>query len=96
MGAVSTTQKIKYGVVSMHHLIRDLEEWETFYLAGRLQKPVGVIRDDAKIRLATMQNMENATKVALLTLPDRFTDQELFLKIAGLSYSGDFRMVDLC
>jgi mitochondrial translocator assembly and maintenance protein 41 len=31
---------IKYGVVSMHHLERDLLEWETLYLAGRMQKPV--------------------------------------------------------
>jgi mitochondrial translocator assembly and maintenance protein 41 len=35
-------QRIKYGVVSMHHLLRDLEEWETLYLAGRLQKPVSI------------------------------------------------------
>jgi translocator assembly and maintenance protein 41 len=32
--------RIKYGVVSMHHLERDLLEWETMYLAGRMQKPV--------------------------------------------------------
>jgi mitochondrial translocator assembly and maintenance protein 41 len=36
--------------------------------------------------------MANALRVALLLLPEKFTDQELFSKIAGLSYRGDFRM----
>ncbi|KAJ3262068.1 DnaJ sub B member 13 [Boothiomyces macroporosus] len=86
-------KRIKYGVVSMHHLLRDLEEWETLYLAGRLQKPVKILRDDAKVKLATKQNLENAVRVALLMLPERFTEEDLFLKIAGLSYRGDFRML---
>lgn len=34
--------KIKYGVVQMDTLVRDLESWETMYLAGRFQKPVGI------------------------------------------------------
>jgi translocator assembly and maintenance protein 41 len=77
----------------MHHLQRDLEEWETLYLAGRLQKPVSILRQDAKLGLASKMNLENAIRVALLMLPDRFTEEELFLKIAGLSYRGDFRML---
>lgn len=31
---------IKYGVVQMHDLVQDLLKWESFYLSGRLQKPV--------------------------------------------------------
>ncbi|KAJ3307086.1 Mitochondrial translocator assembly and maintenance protein 41 [Kappamyces sp. JEL0829] len=85
--------RIKYGVVSIHHLQRDLEEWETLYLAGRLQKPVRLLRQDAKLGLASKKNLENAVRVSLLMLPERFTEEELFLKIAGLSYSGDFRML---
>jgi translocator assembly and maintenance protein 41 len=76
----------------MHHLQRDLEEWETLYLAGRLQKPVKILRQDAKLGLATKMNLENAIRVSLLMLPERFTEEELYLKIGGLSYSGDFRM----
>jgi translocator assembly and maintenance protein 41 len=76
----------------MHHLQRDLEEWETLYLAGRLQKPVKILRQDAKLGLATKMNLENAIRISLLMLPERFTEEDLYLKIAGLSYSGDFRM----
>ncbi|KAI8902244.1 mitochondrial matrix Mmp37 [Globomyces pollinis-pini] len=84
--------RIKYGVVSMHHLQKDLEEWETLYLAGRFHKPIKILRDDAKMGLAIRKNLENAVRVALLMLPPTFTEEELFLKIAGLSYRGDFRM----
>jgi translocator assembly and maintenance protein 41 len=52
-----------------------------------------VLRNDAKIRLASKANLYNAMRAALLLLPERFTEEELYLKITGLSYRGDFRMV---
>ena len=73
----------------MHHLLRDLDEWETLYLAGRLHKPVNVLREEAKVHLAGQESLKNAVKVALLQLPATFTDQELYLKISGMSYRGD-------
>ena len=33
-------RRIKYGVVDAVDLCRDLEDWDAFFLAGRLQKPV--------------------------------------------------------
>lgn len=36
-------RKIKYGVVQMDRLVRDLENWETMYLAGRFHKPVSYL-----------------------------------------------------
>lgn len=77
----------------MHHLQRDLEQWETLYLAGRLHKPVKILRQDAKLAISTKMNLQNAVRASLLMLPERFSDEELFLKIAGLSYRGDFRML---
>ncbi|KAJ3299245.1 Mitochondrial translocator assembly and maintenance protein 41 [Borealophlyctis nickersoniae] len=84
--------RIKYGVVSMDRLFRDLTEWETLYLAGRLHKPVKIIRDDARISLGMRANLRAAVRTALLLLPNQFTEEELFHTIAGLSYKGDFRM----
>ncbi|KAK3822976.1 MAG: mitochondrial matrix Mmp37 [Benniella sp.] len=83
---------IKYGVVSIDTLCHDLLNWETMYLSGRLHKPVKILLDDPRTRLSNQVNLFNATRVALLALPKRFTSEELFTKIAGLSYTGDFRM----
>ncbi|KAI9206532.1 mitochondrial matrix Mmp37 [Polychytrium aggregatum] len=83
---------IKYGVVSIDRLNDDLKNWRTMYLAGRMQKPVMTLREDARVQLANQTNLENAVRVALLLLPSEFTEEELFIAIAGLSYRGDFRM----
>lgn len=83
---------IKYGVVNLDTLCRDLSEWDTLYLAGRLHKPVKILRDDPRVRLANQINLISAVRTALLLLPPDFTEQELYGTIAGLSYLGDPRM----
>jgi translocator assembly and maintenance protein 41 len=83
---------IKYGVVNLDTLCTDLSEWTTLYIAGRLQKPVKILRDDAKVRLANQVNLISALRTALLLLPPSFTEQELYGTIASISYMGDPRM----
>jgi len=83
---------IKYGVVNLDTIYRDLSEWDTLYIAGRLQKPVKILRDDPRIRLANQVNLISALRTALLMLPETFTERELYCKIAGISYMGDPRM----
>lgn len=83
---------VKYGVVNLDILEKDLREWDTLYLAGRLQKPVKILRDDARIRLANQLNLLSALRTALLLLPPNFTEAELYSTIAGISYMGDPRM----
>ncbi|KAI8803857.1 mitochondrial matrix Mmp37 [Cladochytrium replicatum] len=87
------THMIKYGVISMDHLLDDLRNWTSLYMAGRMQKPVKILRDDARVQLATRENLSNALRAALCLLPADFTEEDLFHKIAGLSYKGDFRMI---
>lgn len=84
---------IKYGVVNLDTLSQDLAQWNTLYLAGRLHKPVKILRDHPKIRLANQMNLLSALRVALLLLPERFTEFQLYNTIAGISYMGDLRMV---
>lgn len=83
---------IKYGVVNLDTLCRDLSEWETLYLAGRLQKPVKILRDHPGVRVANQINLLSAVRTALLLLPPDFTEQDLYATIAGISYLGDPRM----
>ena len=83
---------IKYGVVNLDTLCQDLSEWDTLYLAGRLQKPVKILRDDPRVRLANQINLLSAVRTALLLLPDKFSELDLYSTIAGISYLGDPRM----
>lgn len=83
---------VKYGVVNLDTLCKDLSEWNTLYLAGRLQKPVKILRDNPAVRLANQVNLIAAVRTALLLLPHNFTEKELYSTIASISYMGDPRM----
>ncbi|XP_048212242.1 phosphatidate cytidylyltransferase, mitochondrial isoform X2 [Perognathus longimembris pacificus] len=86
---------IKYGVISTSILIEDLLNWNNLYIAGRLQKPVKIVvmNENVILRSALDKNLKSAVTAAFLMLPESFSEEDLFMEIAGLSYSGDFRMV---
>ncbi|XP_042195720.1 phosphatidate cytidylyltransferase, mitochondrial isoform X2 [Callorhinchus milii] len=86
---------IKYGVISTDTLIDDLLHWKTLYVAGRLHKPVKIViqSENSKLQAALSRNLRSALVTAFLTLPESFSEEELFLRVTGLSYSGDFRML---
>ncbi|XP_008225922.1 PREDICTED: phosphatidate cytidylyltransferase, mitochondrial-like [Prunus mume] len=83
----------KYGVVRMHDLVQDILNWERFYLSGRLQKPVHVLLDNLDVTNVNSVNLRAAMSAALLLLPSKFTEEELYAKICSLSYMGDLRML---
>lgn len=92
LGSSRAIQLVKYGVINIDTLCRDLSEWDTLYLAGRLQKPVKILRDDPRVRVANQINLLSALRVALLLLPEKFSEKTLYSTIAGISYLGDPRM----
>lgn len=83
----------KVGIIERCDLIKDLEEWKNFYMAGRFQKPVLVVRGDDKLDNATKRNRLNALRtILLLNYGDTISEEELYKHICTLSYFGDARM----
>jgi len=84
---------IKYGVISREDLIADLQDWQALYVAGRLHKPVvQLCAPDPALEAAQRRNLASAARAALLLLPERFSEHQLYEAITGLSYAGDVRM----
>jgi len=92
--------KMKYGVIDREDLERDLTEWDSLYLAGRLHKPtLPVVANDNNLLEAQTKNLRAATAAALLLWPSSSSTNtaavpwsSLYRQIAALSYTGDFRM----
>lgn len=82
-------QRAKYGVVGWDRFHRDLQHWDTLYLAGRMQKPIQLVHGEWKdVEKAQRQNLVAALHAALLMLPERFTTHELLVSIVSISYLG--------
>ncbi|CAD6890418.1 unnamed protein product [Tilletia controversa] len=82
----------KYGVIDIDRLCKDLLDWDTLYVSGRMHKPVALLLSHPRVRLAQQVNLSSALRTSLLLMPETFSEVELFTRIASLSYTGDFRM----
>jgi len=70
---------IKYGVISTADLVDDLLQWRSFYVSGRMQKPVRILKTVPTVAAAATENLRSALAAALLMSPPSFSDLELFM-----------------
>ncbi|CAI4062254.1 hypothetical protein SKDZ_07G2970 [Saccharomyces kudriavzevii ZP591] len=86
---------VKYGVVSMETLLKDVATWNTFYLAGRLQKPVKILKNDLRVQYWNQLNLKAAATLAkhytLEKNNNEFDEFQFYREITALSYAGDIR-----
>ncbi|KAJ1407372.1 mitochondrial matrix Mmp37 [Ochromonadaceae sp. CCMP2298] len=61
---------MKYGIISKKDILMDLSSWSDLYTAGRLQKPVRILKGNAEIEGAMGLNLESAVRASLLMLPE--------------------------
>lgn len=89
-------RRLKYGIISKEDFIKDLEEWNLLYTAGRVHKPYYTIKSpSADIAPFLKENLHYAFRMAVLLLAkDELTHKEIFEKITALSYMGDPRPED--
>ena len=86
--------RFKYGVISKNTFIAQMEEWNSFFLPGRFQKPVYPIHTTEEIEASIDKNRRIALLISLLTLPENDrTLRGLFINLCSLSYLGDIRML---
>lgn len=52
------------------------------------QVKIVAMNEDVALRSALDQNLKSAVTAAFLMLPESFSEEDLFIEIAGLSYSG--------
>lgn len=95
--ATNDKTMVKYGVTSTTNALRDICEWSSFYLAGRLQKPVKHLNGVGILQKANQYNLDSALNLAIIYLAsakksNTVSERDLFETIALLSYMGDPRM----
>lgn len=89
--------EVKYGVVSLERIVQDLCTWDNFYVAGRLQKPVKILKENNIIKYWNQLNLKSAATLAKYLLRSDKSMQhgldefKFYQKITGLSYIGDIR-----
>lgn len=89
---INFLQVIKYGVIDVDILEKDLTHWNSLYLSGRLHKPVNTFIASRTLMKYQERNLEAAFNAALLLTSKVFSVPELLKVICSLSYLGDIRL----
>jgi len=83
----------KIGIISASKFKDDLTKWQTYYLAGRMQKPITIIKASKSYQEIINKNRHYALIAALILLEPNKEHSliDLYAMICKLSYIGDTR-----
>ena len=83
----------KYGTIEEADLRKHLITWDSFYVPGRMQKPIlPVVYNDTLARLIANNRRQALVVASYLQTKDEVTKEDLLTTVCGLSYAGDTRM----
>lgn len=86
-------KEYKIGTIEEQDFLSDLNNYDTFYLAGRMQKPILIVKTNEKINQAIEYNRKCAVLATKLLLgPGKYEEEYFYTMLTGLSYIGDTRM----
>ncbi len=86
-------REYKIGTIQKNDFLNDLGNWDTFYVAGRMQKPILVVLADDDINKRIDDNRKYAVMATTLINDNKvLSEREFYISLAGLSYIGDTRM----
>ena len=84
----------KFGVIEKKDFIKHLSIWDSFYVTGRMQKPIYTFKSTKDLDDVINSNRENVLLTSLLILNKEKLDvYELFEMLCSLSYKGDIRFI---
>lgn len=69
----------------------NMSDAPSYYIKGRMQKPLNIIKAEPRIRQAIQQARDEATQWAIDLLPGRFTFEDFLRAALGLSYRTEIR-----
>jgi len=85
--------KYKIGTIEGNDFLNDLKNWETFYMAGRMQKPILIVKANKEIENAIDYNRHAGIKVSKLIInKEKINKKDFYITLGSLSYIGDTRM----
>lgn len=83
----------KIGTIEEKDFLDSLTLWDTYYLAGRMQKPILVVKANKEIKQAIENNRQMAIAATMLISDERKIPMtEFYETLVSLSYMGDTRM----
>lgn len=94
MFSIITTYSVKSsGIARVHKCLLPYScVFAHFFMCSHpSQVKMLVQNENGKLRAALVSNLKSAVIASFLMLPESFTEEDLFLQIAGLSYAGNHR-----